>query len=150
MRYLRTGRVSGVAIYVRSDPDDETLLPAADQEFLCKRYCTDNQLPIVTYIRVSCDARESLEKLKRLLKTLPDEVDTIFAARFNCYSIYLRELGLICMQFQCRNAWVYSLDVIGPLYRMLNVIRPEDYVQIDEIYRRTLLELEENNSDAAE
>lgn len=141
MRYLRPNKVSGVALYIRSDPEDPSLLSAEDQEFLCTRYCTDNGLPIMTVIREQCDARESLNRIRKLLITLPETVDTVFAARFNCYSIHLRELGLLCMQFQCRNAWIYSLDVIGPLYQMLNVIEPYDYMHIDEIYAQTIKEL---------
>ncbi len=133
VRYLPPRRHRGALIFVREDPEELHGLTPQLQEENCRRSCEMKKIPVVRVVRVSCHSDESLLKLKDLLFELPEGVDAILAARFYCYSNQLRELALMCLQFQCRGAWVYSLEFCFPIHRHLMVLRPADYDEADRI-----------------
>ena len=133
MRYSPPRRHRGALIYVRDDPEELNGLTAKIQEENCLRSCEVRRIPVVQVVRVSCHADESLARLKAMLFEIPEGVDAIIAARFYCYSDQLRELALLCLQFQCRGAWVYSLEFHHPIHQHLMVLRPADYDEADQI-----------------
>ena len=138
MRYIPPRRPKLAVIYSRTGSDIPESCTAEQQELLCRRYCQTNQIPISHTLRVRCESEESLEVLKYLLRTLPEEVDTVFATQFFHYSRQLRELGKLCLLFQCHPAWVYSLDLVQPISKMLPTILPEDHDLADQRYRELL------------
>ena len=135
MYYLPPKRPKQVVLYIRSDPDYIYDLPAVDQERICRRYCAENGYPILRTVRVQCSSEDSLSLLRYLVRSLPESVDSLLAARFYNYSRQIPELSKLCLVFQCRKTWVYSLDVVGPLYKQLNVSKAEDYDSAVQIYR---------------
>ena len=134
MRYLPPKKPKLAVIYSRSGSDVPVSCTAEQQELLCRSYCERNLIPILFTLRVQCESAESLEVLRYLLRTLPEDVDTIFAAQFFIYSRDVRELGKLCLMFQCHPAWVYSLDLVQPISKMLPTILPEDHQLADQRY----------------
>lgn len=118
-------------LFLRDAPDELYGLSAVLQEENCRRYCENKGIPVRHVVRIQGDSAEAIEQLKSLLFHLPDDVDSLWAARFYCYSFELRALALLCLQFQCRGVWVYSLEFPGPIHQHLLVLRPEDYDQAD-------------------
>lgn len=138
MRYIPPRRSKLAVIYSRTGSDVPASYTADQQELLCRRYCDTNCIPVSHTIRVQCESDESLEVLRWLLRNLPEEVDTVFAAQFFIYSRDLRELGKLCLLYQCHPAWVYSLDLVQPISKMLPTILPEDHQLADQRYRELL------------
>lgn len=134
MRFTPPRRLSQAVIFVRTGSDLPASFSPELQEAVCRRYCTDNEIPISHTVRVCCESEESLDVLRYLLRTLPKEVDSIFAMQFMVYSRQLKELGQLCLMYQCHPAWVYSLDLVQPIYKMLPTITPEDYLLTDQRY----------------
>lgn len=134
MYYIPPKYPKKIVLYIRSDKEYEYDLSAESQEKHCRRYCNDNGYRIVRTVRVSCSSTDSLDVLRYLVRTLPDGVDTLLAARFYNYSRQLPDLAALCLIFQCRKTWVYSLDVHGPLYKQICVIKPEDFTLADQRY----------------
>lgn len=134
MYYVPPKRPKKVALFIRSDPEYVLDLPAADQEELLREYCRSNGYRMVRTVRVRCSSVEALDVLRFLVRTLPEGVDTLLAAHFYCFTRQLPELAALCLVFQCRKTWVYSLDVVGPLYKQLCVIKPEDFELADQRY----------------
>ena len=121
-------------IFARQDPEINNLNTVDTQEAICRRYCNDNRIPVLRSVRIRCGSQEALELLRYLLRTLPPEVDTVFAYNATTYSILLRELGLLCLQFQCRKTWLCSLDITGRMYQEFHMITPEDMREANQRY----------------
>ena len=138
MRYFPPMKPKNAVIFVRSDPEKPCGLSPELQEEQCLAYCSENRIPVSRVVRVHGDSDAALQVLRELLCTLPMEVDTIFAARLLCYTERLRELGLLCLQFQCRPTWLCSLDYPLPIYRVLPVFQPKDFEEADRRYLETL------------
>lgn len=134
MFYNPPGKPRLAVLYIRTDPEAESALDADIQEASCRRYCRDNRIPVSHSVRVCCDAAESLALMRELLRSLPPEVDTLFAARFYCYSDILPELGALCLVYQCKPIWIYSLDVTGLLYKSIVTLKSEDFTLADQRY----------------
>ena len=138
MFYIPPRKPKLAVIYTRSGPDLAPHLTPEMQERICREYCTSNHIPISHSVRITCTAAESLEVLKLLVKTLPSAVDTMLAASFLHYSSQVHELSRLCMLFQCRPTWLFSLDLVGPLYKALNVSTPEDFLLADQRYNELM------------
>lgn len=138
MRYLPPRKPKLAVIYCRTGPDVPASLTAEAQEQICRRYCNDNFIPISHTVHAKCGSEESLDVLRRLLRTLPQDIDTVFAVQFFIYSRDLRELGKLCLMYQCHPAWVYSLDLVQPISKMLPTILPEDHMLADQRYQELL------------
>lgn len=137
--YFRVPKRFQLAVlYTRTDPDEPLSYSAADQEKICRKYCTDNGIPISHVVHVNCNARTSLDVMRYLLKTLPEAVDTLFACRFFCYSTRLPELAELCMLYQCRPLWVQSLEIPTPLFFQLHMIQSQRIDQADAMYQALL------------
>lgn len=133
MRYLPPNRHRGALLLLRDAPKELHGLTTTLQEENCRRYCESKGVPVRHVIQIQGNSKESIEQLKALLFKLPEDVDAIWAARFYCYSFELRALALLCLQFQCRGVWVYSLEFPGPIHQHLLVLRPKDYDEADKI-----------------
>ena len=127
MRLQIPKRMKLAVLYARNDPTQPDTLNAAIQEKICRAYCANAGIPVLSSIRVCCDDAASLELLRELLRSLPPEVDTLLAVRFLDFSSCAPELGRLCLCFQCRNITVQSLDNPGPLYQHLPCLRAEDF-----------------------
>lgn len=138
MRYIPPRRPKLAVIFARTGTDVPLSYTAEDQVLLCRRYCDSNFIPISHTLQVQCESDESLDVLRWLLRNLPEEVDTVFAAQFYIYSRDLRELGKLCLLYQCHPAWVYSLDLVQPISKMLPTILPEDHALADQRYHELL------------
>ena len=125
-------------IYARWDPEHPGDLPVQSQVEICRRHCSYNQIPVSHVIQVAGSAEDSLNCLRQLVRTLPRSVDTLLAARSYAYSTLLPELARLCLVFQCRPTWVYSLDAVGPLYQSIFCLEPEDFQLADERYQALL------------
>ena len=134
MRYTPPKKPKLAVLYIRTGSDIPASLTANMQESICRRYCGDNGIPISHSVRVCCESEESLDVLRYLIRTLPKEVDTLFSVQFMIYSRQLRELGQLCLMYQCRPTWVYSLDLVQPISKMLPTVTPEDYLLTDQRY----------------
>lgn len=134
MRFTPPKKLKSAVIFVRTGSDLPESLTAEFQESICRKYCGDNGIPVSHTVRVCCESEESLDVLRYLLRTLPEEIDALFAVQFMIYSRELKELGQLCLMFQCRPTWVYSLDLVQPLSKMLPTITPEDYLLTDQRY----------------
>ena len=122
-------------IYVRVGSDVPAAMTAELQEQLCLRHCAENKIPVSHTVRAHCESEESLDVLRWLLRTMPPKTDALFALQFWLYSRQLKTLGQLCMCFQCRPTWVYSLDLVEPIYKVLPSIEPEDFLLTDERYQ---------------
>lgn len=140
MYYIEPKIPKLAAIYVRTDPDPSGKLPAEAQAELCLRYCNSNKIPVSHIIHVNGTSEESLAYMKSLVRTLPKEIDAVFAARSYGYTTLLTELARLCLVFQCRPTWLYSLDTVGPLYQSIFSLETEDFMLADERYRKLLAE----------
>lgn len=137
--YYIPPRVPKLAVIFVREGDDLNEYPTAElQEENCRRYCRDNGFRVSHSVRVRCGPEESLEVLRYLLRTLPPEVDAIFAARFYHYSTLIPELGRLSLVFQCRRTWVYSLDIVGVMYKAFNTITGQDYDRVDQYYQELI------------
>ena len=125
-------------IYVREGPEIPAAMNAEMQELCCRRFCAERRISVSHSVRVACDGVQSLEVLKHLLRTLPQEIDTLIAMRFYCYSTLLPELGRLCLAFQCRPTWLFSFDIVGPIQNAFHTVTAEDYSLADERYRALL------------
>lgn len=134
MRFTPPKKPKAAVLFIRTGSDLPASLTADQQEEICRRYCRDNEIPVSHSVRVCCESEEALTVLRYLLRTLPEEIDTVFAVQFLIYSRQLRELGQLCLAFQCRPTWIYSLDLVQPLSRMLPTITPEDFLLADQRY----------------
>lgn len=134
MYYIPPKRPKLAVIFIRTGSDLPPSYTADIQESVCRRYCESNFIPISHSVRVNCESDEALDVLRYLLRTLPKEVDTLFAVQFMFYSRRLDELGRLCVVFQCRPTWVYSLDLVQPICKMLFTVKPEDYQLADQRY----------------
>ena len=134
MRFLAPRKPKLAVIYSRTGSDVPISYTAELQERQCRNYCVSNSIPVSHTFRVNCESEESLEVLRYLLRTLPEEVDTIFAAQFFLYSRQLPELGKLCLMYQCHPAWVYSLDLVLPISKALPILRSEDFELADQRY----------------
>ena len=116
-------------IYARRDPDVD--LPGIEEirETVCRNYCEKAGIPVLLTVRVCCGSEDSLALLRRLLRSLPPEVDAILTDEFLAYSRDLRELGLVGLLFQCRKIRLCSLDVPGNLIWSLNVLTERDRLE---------------------
>ena len=135
MHYIPPKRPKLAVIFTRTGSDVPASLTAEAQERLCRNYCEANSIPISHTVRAHCGSDDSLNVLRGLLRTLPKDVDTVFAAQFFIYSRDLPELGRLCLMYQCHPAWVYSLDLVQPISKMLPTILPEDHLLADQRYR---------------
>lgn len=140
MYYIEPKKPKRTVIYVRTDPDPCGKLSAKAQAEICLRHCRSNDIPVSHIIHVTGTSEESLAYLKTLVRTLPKEIDAIFAARSCGYSTLLPELARLCLIFQCRPTWLYSLDAVGPLYQSIFSLETEDFMLADERYRALLRE----------
>lgn len=127
------------ALYVREGPGVPTPMTADMQEACCRGFCAERGIPVSHSVRVKCDEVQSIEVLKHLLRTLPQEIDTVIAMRLFCYSTLLPELGRLCLAFQCRPTWLFSFDIVGPIQKAFHTVTAEDYALADERYRSLLL-----------
>ena len=138
MYYFPPQKPKLAVIYVRTGSDLPPEATADRQEQFCRDFCRENSIRVSHTVRVDCDSDASLEVLRYLLRSLPGEVDTLFAEEFMVYSRRLDELGRLCLLFQCRPTWVYSLDLVEPISRMICTITPEDYQLADQRYRELI------------
>ncbi len=134
MRHIPPRKPSLAVIYTRTGSDLPAGLTAEQQESVCRRYCEANGIPISHTVRVHCESEESLEVLRYLLRVLPKEVDAMYSHQFLIYTRQLKELGQLCLMYQCRPTWVYSMDLVQPISKMLYTITPEDYLLTDQRY----------------
>lgn len=134
MRYIPPRRPKRCVIYSRTGSDVPAVLTAELQERVCRSYCAQNSIPISHTVRINCESEESLDVLRYVLRTLPKNVDSVFAAQFFLYSRDLPELGKLCLLFQCHPAWVYSLDLVEPISKVLPMLLPADYDLADQRY----------------
>ena len=140
MYYIEPKKPKLAAIYVRTDPEPYGKLPAEAQAEICLRYCRSCGIPVSHVIHVTGSSAESLAYLKSLVRTLPKEIDAVYAARSYGYTTLLTELARLCLVFQCRPTWLYSLDAVGPLYQSIFSLETEDFLLADERYRKLLTE----------
>ncbi len=138
MFYTPPKRPKLAVIYAREGPGIPGAMDAENQERSCRAFCLERNIPVSHSVRVKCDERESLNVLKALLRTLPEEVDTLIAMRFFCYSTILPELGRLCLAFQCRPTWLFSFDVVGPIQTAFHTLTAEDYEEADRLYQALL------------
>ena len=134
LRYTVPKSPKLAVIYTRTGPDLYEGFTAEAQEMLCRRYLTQNLIPISHCLHLHCDGAESLLYMKELLYSLPPEVDTLMAARFDCYAINLPELARLSLTFQCRPTWVRSLDLNVPIWRAISTIEPQDFELAEKRY----------------
>ncbi len=138
MRFTPPKNPKSAVIFVRTGSDLPESLTADRQESICRRYCRDNGIPVSHTVRVCCESEDSLDVLRYLIRTLPSEVDALFAVQFMIYSRELKELGQLCLMFQCRPTWVYSLDLVQPISKVLPTITPDDYLLTDQRYEELI------------
>ena len=138
MRYIPPRKPKLAVIYCRTGSDVPKICTAEQQELLCRSYCQTNSIPVSHTLRVCCESDYSLTVLRALLRTLPEPVDTIFATQFFIYSRDLRELGKLCLMYQCHPAWVYSLDLVQPISKVLPTILPQDHQLADQRYQELM------------
>ena len=121
-------------LYVREGRGVPPIMTAEMQESCCRGFCRDRSIPVSHSVHVQCDEEGSLAVLTSLLRTLPEEVDTLVAMRFFCYSTILPELGRLCLAFQCRPTWLFSFDIIGPIQDAFHTVTAEDIAVADQRY----------------
>lgn len=130
-------------VFTRDDPEHPDPMSAELQEERCLQYCSSVGLPVSHTVRARCSSEESLELMRLLLRSMPGEVDSLFAARFSDYSYLAPQLARLCLLFQCRRTWVYTLDNIGPLYKYLPGLRAEDFTLADQRFEALIKQKED-------
>lgn len=145
MRYTPPRRHRGAILFVREDPLLAGLTPELQEEN-CRRSCEMRGIPVRKVVHVNCSSDEALAKLQALLFQLPPDADMMLAARFYCYTSDIQRFAHLCLQFQCRGVWVYSLEYPHPLHEHFMVLRPSDYRDAD----RLCEELDREHALAAE
>ena len=130
-------------LYLREGPDIPSFNTAKFQEETLRLNTAGSRLPISHTVKVSCDSEESLDVLRSLLRLLPRDVDTLYAAEFKIYSSNLLELGRLAMMFQCRRTWLYCLDLPGVMFRSLGTVTSQDYLLTDQRYEDLMRQFDE-------
>lgn len=115
-------RPRSMVLFIRTDPNERTILSADLQEELLRRFCDSERISVCCVVRRDCPEDDTIALLEQLIDELPPEADSMLAVRCTRYSSNIYELSRICFLYEYYGIAIYSMEFATRLWKNLNVL----------------------------